>query len=245
MFDEGGFDDDLPPGVGDDDDEDVNLDESATTAGLLGLVDDNNDDGLAAADETTILSRTADLTSQFTSRPPRRKKTGKKISKHGIEYPSLPQGVVKRLATTFAKTAGVGKAKISADTLDAIMQATDWFFEQLADDLQAYAKHAGRKTIDESDMMTLMRRYVIFPDGIYHLGYIHRYLYVHATGTGVYNFFFRRQRQTSASTTPFALAQRHLPRELLQELRMPVPAPTKAPRKNARRIEVDDEEDAT
>ena len=54
-----------------------------------------------------------------------------------------------------------------------------------------------------------------------------------------------RQRQTSASTTPFALAQRHLPRELLQELRMPVPAPTKAPRKKARRIEVDDEEDAT
>ncbi|KAK7756651.1 hypothetical protein SLS62_001488 [Diatrype stigma] len=213
MFDEGGFDDELPPGVGDDDDDDddVNLDESAATAGLLGLVDDNDDNGLAAADETTIHSRTADLTSQLTSRPPRRKKAGKKISKHGIEYPSLPQGVVKRLATTFAKTAGVSKAKISADTLDAIIQATDWFFEQLADDLQAYAKHAGRKTIDESDMITLMRR----------------------------------QRQTSASTTPFALAQRHLPRELLQELRMPVPAPTKAPRKKAGRIEVDDEEDAT
>ena len=42
-----------------------------------------------------------------------------------------------------------------------------------------------------------------------------------------------RQRQTSASTTPFALAQRHLPRELLQELRMPAPPPTKAPRKKA------------
>ncbi|KAK8103974.1 uncharacterized protein PG998_011007 [Apiospora kogelbergensis] len=135
-----------------------------------------------------------------------------KTSKHGIEYPSLPQGVVKRLATTFAKTAGMGKAKISPDTLDAIMQATDWFFEQLGDDLQAYANHAGRKTIDESDMIALMRR----------------------------------QRQTSSSTTPFALAQRHLPRELLQELRMPVPAPVKAPRKKSQKdVREDAEDDVT
>ncbi|KAI0019089.1 hypothetical protein F4780DRAFT_780794 [Xylariomycetidae sp. FL0641] len=135
-------------------------------------------------------------------------KPGKKISRHGIEYKSLPPSVVKRLATTFAKTAGASKAKISPETLNAIMQATDWFFEQLGDDLGAYARHAGRKTIDESDMVTLMRR----------------------------------QRQTNASTTPFALAQRYLPRELLQELRMPVPVPSKAPRKKAKRAKVDGEE---
>ncbi|KUI62626.1 hypothetical protein VP1G_09737 [Cytospora mali] len=116
------------------------------------------------------------------------KKPGKKMSKYGIEYPSLPPGVVKRVAQRFA-----GKSKISPDTLSALMQASDWFFEQLGDDLSAYAKHAGRKTIEESDMLTLMRR----------------------------------QRQVNATTTPFALAQRHLPRELLQELRMPPPAPTK------------------
>lgn len=107
--------------------------------------------------DETLISQTAGLTTAMRAK---RKKAGKKISKYGIEYPSLPQGVVKRLATTFAKTAGVGKAKISADTMGAIMQATDWFFEQLGDDLSAYAKHAGRKTIDESDMITLMRRYV-------------------------------------------------------------------------------------
>ncbi|KAH8162061.1 hypothetical protein CIB48_g6165 [Xylaria polymorpha] len=88
------------------------------------------------------------------------------------------------------------------------MQATDWFFEQLGDDLSAYAKHAGRKTIDESDMITLMRR----------------------------------QRQTNASTTPFALAQRYLPRELLQELRMPVPIPSKGPRKKTRHGDAEGEE---
>lgn len=88
------------------------------------------------------------------------KKKKVKVSKHGIQYPSLPAGVVKKLATTYARTSGNSKAKISKDTLDVIMQASDWFFEQVSDDLGAYAKHAGRKTIDESDVVTLMRRYV-------------------------------------------------------------------------------------
>ncbi|KAI0869715.1 centromere kinetochore component CENP-T-domain-containing protein [Hypoxylon argillaceum] len=153
--------------------------------------------------EETAISRTASLAP---NRGIKRKK-GKKISRYGIEYPSLPANVVKRLATTCAKTAG-SKGKISPDTLEAIMQATEWFFEQVGDDLSAYAKHAGRKTIDESDMITLMRR----------------------------------QRQTNSSTTPFSLAQRHLPRELLQALRMPVPVPSKAPRKKARHVDVEGEE---
>jgi len=88
-----------------------------------------------------------------------------KISKHGIQYPSLPAGVVKKLATSYARMGGNSKAKISKDTLDAIMQASDWFFEQVSDDLGAYAKHAGRKTIDESDIVTLMARFV-FPSPI-------------------------------------------------------------------------------
>ncbi|CZR58404.1 uncharacterized protein PAC_08296 [Phialocephala subalpina] len=129
-----------------------------------------------------------------------------KVSRHGIQYPSLPAGVVKKLATSFARTAG-SKAKINKEALDAIMQASDWFFEQVSDDLGAYAKHAGRKTIDESDIVTLMAR----------------------------------QRQTNASTTPFSLAQKYLPRELLQELRM-VP-PTKFKKSRAlERIEEDEED---
>ena len=90
------------------------------------------------------------------------KKKKIKISKHGIQYPSLPAGVVKKLATTYARTSGNSKAKISKDALDAIMQASDWFFEQVSDDLCAYAKHGGRKTIDESDVVTLMRRYAFY-----------------------------------------------------------------------------------
>ena len=89
-------------------------------------------------------------------------KATKKISKHGIEYTSLPPAMVKRLAQTFAKTSGAKGGNISPEALKAIMQASDWFFEQLGDDLSAYAKHAHRKTIDMSDVLTLMKRYVPF-----------------------------------------------------------------------------------
>jgi histone H3/H4 len=149
-----------------------------------------------------------------------------KISKHGIQYPSLPAGVIKKLATTYARTSGNSKAKISKDTLDAIMQATDWFFEQVSDDLGAYAEHAGRKTIEESDVITLMGRYV---------SPTHKaaYLIVH-----VY-----RQRQTNTTATPFSLAQRFLPRELLQELRMVPPSKIKRGRQLEQVEEVDEDMD--
>ncbi|TAQ83498.1 hypothetical protein B7494_g8185 [Chlorociboria aeruginascens] len=130
-----------------------------------------------------------------------------KYSKYGIQYPSLPVGVVKKLATTYARTAGNSKAKFGKDTLDAIQQASDWFFEQVSDDLGAYSKHAGRKTIDESDILTLMKR----------------------------------QRQTNSVTTPFSLAQRHLPRELLQELRMAPPSKFKRGRQLDKVEEANDE----
>lgn len=115
---------------------------------------DDNDIEMSDLESEVAAPATAKQT-QSKSASKRLKKPGKKISKYGIEYPSLPPGVVKRVAQRFA-----GKSKISPDTLSALMQASDWFFEQLGDDLSAYTHHAGRKTIEESDMLTLMRRYV-------------------------------------------------------------------------------------
>ncbi|EPQ64797.1 hypothetical protein BGT96224_1783 [Blumeria graminis f. sp. tritici 96224] len=88
----------------------------------------------------------------------RSKEKNLRVSKYGIPYPSLPARVVKQLANNFARTSGNGKRKINKETLEAIMQATDWFFEQVADDLRAYANHAGRKTINDSDVIALMHR---------------------------------------------------------------------------------------
>ena len=82
----------------------------------------------------------------------------KKLSRYGIPVPSLPSGVVRKLAIRFARTRAGSKPKISKATLAAIEQASSWFFEQASEDLETYSKHAGRKTIDESDVATLMRR---------------------------------------------------------------------------------------
>lgn len=87
----------------------------------------------------------------------------KKLSRHGIPVPNLPTGVVKKLATRFAHSRAGTKTKINKATLAAIEQASSWYFEQVSQDLGAYSKHAGRKTIDESDVVTLMRRSVCWP----------------------------------------------------------------------------------
>jgi histone H3/H4 len=84
----------------------------------------------------------------------------KKISRHGIPVPNLPKGVDKKLAMRFSGTKAGSKAKINKAALEAIEQASAWYFEQASQDLAAYSKHAGRKTIDESDVATLMRRLV-------------------------------------------------------------------------------------
>ncbi|KAL4906900.1 hypothetical protein BDW74DRAFT_129580 [Aspergillus multicolor] len=113
----------------------------------------------------------------------------KKLSRHGILVPNLPAGVVKKLATRFARARAGPKAKTSKSTLAAIEQASAWYFEQTSEDLAAYSKHAGRKTIDEADVTALMRR----------------------------------QRHLNNSTTVFSLAQKHLPKELLQDMRLAIP----------------------
>lgn len=101
-------------------------------------------------DETTVAQSAANRTTA--------KKRTIKMSRHGIAYPSLPPAVVKRLAQTFAKTSGA-KGKITPDALKAVMQASDWFFQQTSETLERYANHAHRKTIDESDMLTLLKRH--------------------------------------------------------------------------------------
>ena len=88
----------------------------------------------------------------------RQKLRGLKVSRHAIPYRSLPTGIIRNLIPILGRQPGNKKDKISKDSLGAIIEATDWFFEQLSEDLTTFAKHGGRKTIDESDMITLMKR---------------------------------------------------------------------------------------
>ncbi|KAL1851849.1 hypothetical protein Plec18170_006152 [Paecilomyces lecythidis] len=134
-------------------------------------------------------TRQAPIGGGLRDEPLRQGRKEKKISRHGHPVPNLPAAMVKKLATRFARTSAGAKTKLSKETLAAIEQASEWYFEQASDDLAAYAKHAGRKTIDEGDVMTLMRR----------------------------------QRHTNNATTVFSLAQKHLPKELLQDMRLAMP----------------------
>ncbi|KAL7938330.1 centromere kinetochore component CENP-T domain-containing protein [Trichoderma chlorosporum] len=93
-------------------------------------------------------------------RPKKKKvKTSKaRISRHNIEYPQLPPAFVRQVTQAAMQTTGLLNQRITADTLGALTQASDWYFQQLGDDLGAYANHAGRRTIEERDVITLMNR---------------------------------------------------------------------------------------
>ncbi|KAF2648673.1 hypothetical protein K491DRAFT_708573 [Lophiostoma macrostomum CBS 122681] len=178
--------------------------------------DDGNDMDLQAyRDEASAIDRSLQTETESPDRPAtadrraRRQRRELKLSKSGLEYPSFPSATVKRLASGLVKSQG-GNTKISKETLATLVQTTDWFFEQVGEDLAAYAQHAGRKMIEDADVVALMKR----------------------------------QRQVTKNNTSFSLAQKMLPRELLQELRMePVKKLKRQKRKRMETINEDEDED--
>ena len=82
----------------------------------------------------------------------------KPTKKSGFPYPSFPAGITKRIASTFARSMGSKSTIIDEEALEAIGEAIDQYFEQLSNDLGVLAYHAGRKKIDESDVIAVMRR---------------------------------------------------------------------------------------
>lgn len=81
------------------------------------------------------------------------------VSRRGISYSPLPAKVVKTVASRFQRLyAKGGIATIKGDTLIALVEASNEFFEQFSYDLKAYAQHAKRKKIDESDVTIIMKR---------------------------------------------------------------------------------------
>ncbi|KAI1889985.1 hypothetical protein AGOR_G00168550 [Albula goreensis] len=64
----------------------------------------------------------------------------------------LPKSYIMSTFKHFAKTA------VSSDTYPVLKDIMDKYFDRLADDLEAYATHANRKTIEVEDVELLMRR---------------------------------------------------------------------------------------
>ena len=91
------------------------------------------------------------------TRAPRRKKL--KLTRKGNTVPALPSSLIKRVAIDAMTRIGKRKPVISRESLTALEQASEWFFEQVGMDLEAYSNHAKRKKrIDDTDVLTLMRR---------------------------------------------------------------------------------------
>ena len=91
------------------------------------------------------------------SRVPRRKKL--KLTRKGNAIPALPSSLIKRVAMDSMTRIGRKRPIINRESLAALEQATEWFFEQVGEDLEAYSNHAKRrKRIDDRDVVTLMKR---------------------------------------------------------------------------------------
>ena len=87
----------------------------------------------------------------------RRKKM--KLTRHGEMVPSLPSSLIKRVAIQAQAHLGNRRPTLGKDHMRALEQATEWYFEQVGEDLAAYSTHARRKKrIDKSDVLLLLRR---------------------------------------------------------------------------------------
>ncbi|ODQ82801.1 hypothetical protein BABINDRAFT_159303 [Babjeviella inositovora NRRL Y-12698] len=67
---------------------------------------------------------------------------------------ALPKKLVNNLAAQFLQS----KRPVSGEMANVLSSMTDEFFSQQVLDLEAYARHAGRKTIDTGDVILLMQR---------------------------------------------------------------------------------------
>jgi histone H3/H4 len=118
-----------------------------------------------------------------------------RLSRHGIVVPQLPRDLIRNLAQQFSSK------PLSKDTFDAVERATDLFFQNVSADLATFARHAGRKVIEETDVQVLLQRYV-------------------PKRWACWANSSQRLVKTGAKMSVFSVAQRYLPGELLGRVRM-------------------------
>lgn len=86
------------------------------------------------------------------------KDTSVKIKKKVVRKPrqksvySLPVNLVKKQFTHFAGL------RVTKEAIEEVMKVSEKYWDNLAQDLEAYAKHAGRKQINMSDFELLFKR---------------------------------------------------------------------------------------
>ncbi|KAJ9662927.1 hypothetical protein H2198_001155 [Neophaeococcomyces mojaviensis] len=92
-----------------------------------------------------------------TARPQARRKL--KMNQRGNMVPSLASSLIKRIVHDSQEKGKKRKTTLGKEHMKALEQATEWFFEQVGQDLEAYSSHGKRKKrIDADDVLLLMRR---------------------------------------------------------------------------------------
>lgn len=82
-----------------------------------------------------------------------------KMNRRGNLVPALPSSLIKRIVHESQEKAGKRKTTLGKDHMKALEQATEWFFEQVSEDLEAYSQHGRRKKrVSEDDVLLLMSR---------------------------------------------------------------------------------------
>ncbi|KAL9114335.1 MAG: hypothetical protein Q9227_001757 [Pyrenula ochraceoflavens] len=138
--------------------------------------DDNDDDSPASSDDEPIdasprqqqqQQQPLPSTNHTLSKSTKEKNNPLKLSRHSLPVPRLPSSLQKRLATralhnlpsSSSSFRRYRKSQIGRDSLAAIQQATEWFFAQVGEDLEAFSGHARRrKRVVEGDVLALVGR---------------------------------------------------------------------------------------
>lgn len=88
----------------------------------------------------------------------RRRRKRLKLTKHNIAVPCLPTSLIKRVAMQTQLDLNRKRPAFGKDHVAALEQATEWFFEQIGEDLAAFAEHGRKKRVDASDALLLIKR---------------------------------------------------------------------------------------
>jgi len=81
---------------------------------------------------------------------------GKEVKPRKPEIPHLPDSVVRKLWLNLVKAQNLTSA--GPDALEAVQKASATYFEQVADDLATYTRHAGRRVANIYDAQCLFTR---------------------------------------------------------------------------------------
>ena len=113
---------------------------------------------LERLDEVNVGECLQDCASDGEARPKSLLKASKARKNSSLDIPKLPSRITKQIASTFLSTTMGRQSQVGRELLQVIIEAGDQYFEQLGGDLEAFASHAGRKKINESDVIAVMKR---------------------------------------------------------------------------------------